>query len=190
MGAWCLAMGHRAVVERAIERRLTVIFMADVVGYSRLMEKDEACVVAALKERRKAILEPVTKEHGGRIVKFMGDGVLIEFASAVKGIQAAVELQEKFAAANEGIPQDNHILLRIGINLGDVIGEGSDIYGDGVNIAARLEALAEPGGICVSAKVHDEVKGKLALDFEDIGLQSLKNISAPVRAFKVGPAAR
>ena len=167
-------------------RRLAAILVADVVGYSRLMEADEAGTLAALKDRRKAILEPVIKQHGGRVVKFMGDGALIEFGSAVNAVKCALELQDKFSAANGTLPDDRRIILRIGINLGDVIGEGSDIYGDGVNIAARLEALADPGGICVSAKVHDEVRGKIDATFEDMGEQALKNIAAPVRAFVVG----
>ena len=140
-------------------RHLAAIVVADVVGYSRLMEADEADTLATLKQRRTEILEPTVRAHGGRIVKLMGDGVLIEFASAVNAVKAALELQIKFAEANEALPEPRHIILRIGINLGDVIGEGSDIYGDGVNIAARLEALAEPGGICISAKVFDEVCG-------------------------------
>lgn len=165
-------------------RRLAAIMVADVVGYSRLMEMDEAGTLAALRERRKTILEPVVREHSGRVVKLMGDGVLIEFASAVKAVEAAVELQRRFAEANQPVPQERGILLRIGINLGDVIGEGSDIYGDGVNIAARLEALSEPGGVCISGKVHDELRGRIEARFEDIGDQHLKNLSHPVRAFR------
>ncbi len=164
-------------------RRLTVIAVADVVGYSRLMEADEVGTLAALKQRRTEILEPTVRAHGGRIVKLMGDGVLLEFASAVNAVKSALELQTKFAEANEVLPDNRHIVLRIGINLGDVIGEGSDIYGDGVNIAARLEALAEPGGIVVSATVHDHVTGKLALAFDDLGERTLKNIAKPVRIY-------
>ena len=130
-------------------RRLAAIAVADVVGYSRLMEADEAGTLAALKERRSEILKPTVREHGGRVVKLMGDGVLLEFASAVNAVKAALELQTKFTEANQSLPENRHIILRIGINLGDVVGEGSDIYGDGVNIAARLEALAEPGSICI-----------------------------------------
>ncbi len=171
-------------------RRLAAILVADVVGYSRLMEADESGTLAALKERRKGILEPVVREHGGRIVKVMGDGVLIELASAVNAVKAALELQRQFAVSNERLPDDRRIHLRIGINLGDVIGEGSDIYGEGVNIAARLEALAEPGGICISAKVHDEVRGKIECGFIDLGEQSLKNIATPVQAYMTaGPGA-
>jgi len=171
---------------KPVQRHLAAILVADVVGYSRLMEADETGTLAALKERRAGILEPVVKAHGGRVVKVMGDGVLVEFASAVKAVEAALELQEKFAKANEGINDDRRILLRIGINLGDVIGEGSDIYGDGVNIAARLEALAKPGGICVSRNVHEQVATKVAAAFEDLGEQQLKNIAAPMRAYRIG----
>ncbi len=168
-------------------RRLTVIAVADVVGYSRLMEADEVGTLAALKQRRVEILDPTVRAHGGRIVKLMGDGVLLEFASAVNAVKAALELQTKFTEANQAVPEPRHIILRIGINLGDVIGEGSDIYGDGVNIAARLEALAEPGGIVVSATMHDHVIGKLALAFDDLGERTLKNIQKPVRIYRVMP---
>ena len=169
-------------------RRLAAVLVADVVGYSRLMEADEAGTLAALRERRTLILEPVVKAHSGRIVKLMGDGVLVEFASAVNAVKGALDLQAKFATANEDTPENRRIVLRIGINLGDVIGEGSDIFGDGVNIAARLEALAAPGGICISAKVHDEVRGKVEIAFDDIGEQALKNIASPVRAFAARPS--
>ncbi|CAN5402505.1 adenylate/guanylate cyclase domain-containing protein [soil metagenome] len=171
------------MAEKPVQRRLAAIAVADVVGYSRLMEADEAGTLTALKERRKTIVEPVVREHGGRIVKVMGDGVLIEFASAVNAVAGALELQRRMAVANESLPEARRIVLRLGINLGDVIGEGSDIYGDGVNIAARLEALAEPGGVCVSAKVYDEVRGKIESGFEDLGEIALKNIASPVRAY-------
>jgi TolB-like protein len=174
------------LIENTVQRRLAAILVADVVGYSRLMEADEAGTLAALKERRRTILYPVVRGHGGRVIKFMGDGVLVEFASAVKAVEAAIELQAKFASANEDIGNDRRILLRVGVNLGDIVGEGSDIYGDGVNIAARLEALAEPGGMCISAKVYDEIRGKVSAPFDDIGLQSLKNITIPVRAYRNG----
>ena len=171
------------------KRRLAAIAVADVVGYSRLMEADEAGTLAALKERRKTILEPVVRGHEGRIIKIMGDGVLMEFASAVNAVMAAVELQAKMAEANALLSEDRRILLRIGINLGDIVGEGTDVYGDGVNIAARLEALAIPGGICVSAKVRDETHGRLAVAFEDLGEQPLKNIANPVRVFRIAEGA-
>ena len=170
--------------ERA-QRRLAAILAADVVGYGRLMEQDEAGTLAALKERRKGILKPLVEQHHGRIVKVMGDGVLVEFASPVNSIACAMELQKRMAAANDGLPEERQILLRIGINLGDVIVEGGDLYGDGVNIAARLQTEAEPGGICVSAKVRDEVGRKLAVAFEDLGARGLKNVGAPVHIYRV-----
>jgi adenylate cyclase len=169
-------------------RRLAAILVADVVGYARLMEGDETGTLAALKERRNTILEPVVKAHGGRIVKVMGDGLLIEFASAVNAVRAALEFQERYAEANQAVAEGRRIALRIGINLGDVIGEGDDIFGDGVNVAARLEALAEPGGVCISAKIHAEVLGKVEAGFIDIGEQKLKNMTAPVRAFRSAAA--
>ena len=131
--------------EQAPRRRLTAILAADVVGYSRMMQANEAGTLAALKFRRTAILQPLVSKHHGRIIKIMGDGVLVEFASAVAAVACAVELQQAMEAANAGLPEDRHIVLRVGLNLGDVMVEGSDLYGDGVNIAARLEALAEPG---------------------------------------------
>jgi adenylate cyclase len=164
-------------------RRLAAILMADVVGYSRLIEADEAGTLAALQERRVSVLDPTVRAHGGRIVKIMGDGALVEFASAVNAVSGAMDLQHKMAEANQFLAENRRIVLRIGINLGDVVGEGGDIYGEGVNIAARLEALAEPGGICISAKVHDEVRGKVSASFEDMGEQSVKNIARPIRAY-------
>ena len=165
-------------------RRLAAILAADVVGYSRLMQEDEAGTLAALKQRRKEILEPTLARHRGRVVKLMGDGVLVEFGSAVAAVQCAVELQQAMSAAvssNDANDQKRKtILLRIGVNLGDVIVEGSDLYGDGVNIAARLEALAEPGSICISAKVRDEVQGKIDVKLEDMGEVALKNMERPV----------
>lgn len=175
--------GSAMTMDRSM--RLAAIVVADVVGYSRLMEVDETGTLAALTQRRKGIVEPVVRGHSGRIVKFMGDGVLIEFASAVNAVEAALELQSKMEKANEDVPENHRIDLRVGVNLGDVIGDGSDIYGDGVNIAARLEALAEPGAICVSAKVRDEVRGKVEAIFEDLGECQLKNITEPIRTFIV-----
>ncbi|MBL8895579.1 MAG: adenylate/guanylate cyclase domain-containing protein, partial [Rhizobiales bacterium] len=166
-------------------RRLAAIVMADVVGYSRLMEADETGTLATLRERRKLTLEPTIREYGGRIVKVMGDGVLVEFASVVNAVNSALELQRRMADSNNGVPEDRHIVLRIGINLGEVIGEGGDIYGDGVNIAARLESLAEPGGVCISGKVYEEVRGKLSLQFEDMGEQTVKNIARPISTFRL-----
>ncbi|UWU29173.1 adenylate/guanylate cyclase domain-containing protein [Rhizobium sp. WSM1274] len=171
------------MAEKPIHRRLAAILVADVVGYSRMMEADEVGTFEALKERRRHVLEPVVSAHGGRIVKLMGDGVLLEFPSAINAVEAALQLQLKMTEANVGIPAPRQIILRIGINIGDVIGEGSDIYGEGVNIAARLETLAEPGGICMSEKVHNEVQGKISIRMKDLGLVQLKNIAAPVRTF-------
>lgn len=168
-----------------MEHRLAAVVMADVVGYSRLMEADEAGTLAAWKERRISILEPTVRSHGGRIVKLMGDGVLIEFGSAMHAVTGALELQRKMTEANIPVTDARRIVLRMGINLGDVIGEAGDIYGEGVNIAARLEALAEPGGICISAKVHEEVRGKLPSIFEDMGEQTLKNIARSIRVYRL-----
>ncbi len=165
-----------------MERRLVAILVADVVGYSRLMEADEAGTLTALKNRRSRLLEPLVAGHGGRIIKFMGDGVLVEFKSAVSAVGCAVALQRDMAAANAE-PQAAQIALRIGINLGDVIVEGSDLYGDGINIAARLQALARPGGICISDVVHRQVRGKIDQRFDDLGEQQLKNMAEPIRLF-------
>ena len=176
------------MTEERAQRRLVAILAADVVGYSRLMELDEAGTLAALKARRREVLRPLVDRYHGRIFKITGDGVLIEFASAVNAVQCAVDLQQGMAAANGDEPEDRHIVLRIGVNLGDVMVEGGDLYGEGVNIAARLQALAEPGGVCTSAKLLDEVGRKLDLVFTDLGEQALKNIEAPVRVYAVGSA--
>jgi TolB-like protein/class 3 adenylate cyclase len=172
--------------EPRVQRRLAAILAADVVGYSRLMEIDEAGTLAALKARRKDVLAPLVARHQGRVVKLMGDGVLVEFGSAVDAVQCALELQKGFAEANQNVPKAQGIVLRIGINLGDIIVEGQDIYGDGVNIAVRLEGLAEPGGIYVSGTVRDHVAGKVALTFNDLGEHALKNIVKPVRVYRTG----
>jgi TolB-like protein/Tfp pilus assembly protein PilF len=169
----------------SVTRRLAAILAADVVGFSRLMEADEAGTLAALKSRRKDVLEPLVAKHQGRVFKITGDGVLVEFASAVNAVQCAVELQQAFALANAELPDERRIVLRIGVNLGDVMVEGGDLYGDGINIAARLEALAEPGGILISGTAHDHVGTKVKVAFEDIGAQTLKNIAEPVRAYRV-----
>lgn len=173
------------MVEERTQRRLAAILAADVVGFSRLMETDESGTMAALKVRRKEVLDPLVSKHQGRIFKTTGDGVLIEFASAVNAVQCAVELQQGMAVANSGKPEDRHIVLRIGVNLGDVMVEGSDLYGDGVNIAVRLETIAEPGGILVSSTAHDHVGTRLKVGFKDMGVQALKNIAQPVHAYRV-----
>lgn len=173
------------MAEERAHRRLTAILAADVVGYSRLMEVDEAATLTALKTRRREVLDPLVAKHRGRVFKVTGDGVLVEFASAVNAVQCAVDLQQAFATANKGQSEDRHIVLRIGVNLDDVMVEGADLYGDGVNIAARLETLAEPGGILVSSTAFDYVRNKVKVGFDDLGAQTLKNIAAPVRAYRV-----
>ena len=178
------------MAEERSQRRLAAILAADVVGYSRLVDQDEAGTLASLSQRRRSILEPLVAEHHGRIVKLMGDGVLVEFASAVNAVTCATELQKRMAVANTGVAEDRHIVLRIGINLGDVIVEGGDLYGDGVIIASRLEAIAEPGGVLVSGTAYDQVKNKVKVGFDDLGAQTLKNIAEPARAYRVAGTPR
>jgi class 3 adenylate cyclase/TolB-like protein/cytochrome c-type biogenesis protein CcmH/NrfG len=168
-----------------VERRLTAILAADVAGYSRLMGADEEGTLARLKAHLRELVDPKIAEHRGRIVKTTGDGMLVEFASVVDAVRCAVEFQREMAERNAGVPPDRRIELRVGINLGDIISDEGDIFGDGVNVAARLEALAEPGGICVNRFVRDQVRDKLALAFEDMGEQQVKNIARPVRAYRV-----
>ena len=174
-----------------MERRLAAILAADVVGYSRLMGAGEERTLVRLKAHRDEIADPAIAKHKGRIVKLMGDGMLAEFASVVDAVRCAVDIQEAMREHCAELPQEQRIRLRIGINLGDVIIDGEDIYGDGVNIAARLEGLAEVGGICVSRTVFDHVKGRVEIGFEDLGDQKLKNIPEPVRVYRVlmGPGA-
>ena len=168
-----------------VDRRLAAILAVDVVGYSRLMGADEEGTLAALKTLRRELADPKIKEHRGRIVKTTGDGLLLEFASVVDAVRCAVEVQREMADRNADVSPDRRIEFRMGINVGDVIRDGRDIYGDGVNIAARLEALAEPGGICVSRVVRDQVRDKLDFSFEDMGEQQVKNIARPVRVHRV-----
>src|SRR5437870_4205689 len=170
-----------------VERRLAAILAADVAGYSRLMGEDEEGTLAALKAIRRELGDPKVKEHRGRIVKTTGDGLLAEFASVVDAVRCAVELQHEMALRNDGVPQERRIEFRIGINLGDIIIDEHDIYGDSVNVAARLEALAEPGGICVSRVVRDQVRDKVDFGFEDLGEQQVKNIARPVRVYRTPP---
>jgi adenylate cyclase len=167
-----------------LERRLTTILAADVVGYSRLMAADEAGTLAQLKKHRSELIEPKTAQHHGRVVKLMGDGTLMEFASVVDAVNFAVEVQRAMVERNADVPQAWQVRYRIGINIGDIIVDDEDIYGDGVNVAARLEGLAEPGGICVSRNVFDEVKTKVDVGFGDLGQQEVKNIPEPVQVFK------
>jgi adenylate cyclase len=175
------------MTEQRVQRRLAAILAADVVGYSRLMRDDEAGTLTQLKALRLELFEPKVKEYGGRIVKTTGDGVLVEFPSAVDAVQHAVDVQQGMAQRNRTGPRDRRMELRMGINLGDVIVEGDDLYGDGVNIAARIEELAEPGGICVSAMVYESVCHKLKIGFTDLGERSVKNIVDPLRVYAVVP---
>ena len=175
----------RSVAEDGVKRRLAAILAADVVGYTRLMKADETGTLSALKGHRDDCLASVIAAHRGRIVKLMGDGLLVEFASVVDAVAGAVTIQRDMAARNAAVPEERRLLFRIGINLGDVIVEGEDLYGDGVNIAARLEGLAEPGGICLSDDAYRQVRGKLDLDFEDLGEREVKNVKEPLRVYRV-----
>jgi class 3 adenylate cyclase len=167
-----------------VERRLAAVLAADVAGYSRLMGLDEVGTARTLREHR-AVTDALVAKHGGRLVKTTGDGVLLEFPSVVDAVECAVAVQAVMAQRNEGVPVDRRMLFRIGINLGDILIEGEDILGDGVNIAARLEGIAEPGGICISSSAYDQVRGKVAVEFADMGDQELKNIARPVRAYRI-----
>jgi adenylate cyclase len=151
------------------ERRLTTILSADIVGYSRLMGQDEAGTLAALKLHRRQLIAPKAAQYRGRTVKLMGDGALMEFNSVVDAVRFAIEVQCAMRQRSAPVPKDRRILYRVGINIGDIIVDGEDIYGDGVNIAARLEGLAEPGGICLARNVYNQIKGKLNLEFEYLG---------------------
>jgi adenylate cyclase len=172
------------MAEDRIQRRLAAILAGDVAGYSRLMGADEIGTLAALKAHRREAIDPRLAQHGGRIVKTTGDGILIEFPSVVAAVQCAVEIQESMRARNAEIPPAKQIEFRIGINVGDVIIEGDDVLGDGVNIAARLEQLAEPGGICISRAAHEQVRDKLAFKFEDCGQRTVKNIARPIDVYR------
>jgi TolB-like protein len=171
--------------EQVERRRLTAILMADVAGYSRLVGADEAGTLRQWKAHWSAVIEPSFNEHHGRIARVVGDGILAEFASVVDAVRCAVQLQTAMAERNAEVPHEKRIEFRIGINFGELIVEGGDFWGDGINIAARLEALAEPGGICVSGRVQEDVEGKLEIGFEDTGEQQLKNIARPVRVYRV-----
>src|SRR5215468_1519366 len=166
-------------------RRLAAIVSADVVGYSLLMGRDESATLAGLKAHRQELIDPKIAEYGGRIVKTTGDGLLLEFPSVVDAVRCAVDVQRGMAERNAGESAEQRIEFRIGINIGDIIIDGDDIYGDGVNVAARLQALAEAGGICASKVVRDQVLDKLSFTFEDLGAQRVKNISRPVEVYRV-----
>lgn len=171
--------------EAGVERRLTTILSADVVGFSRLMAADEAGTLAQLKSHHRELIEPKTSAYHGRVVKLMGDGILMEFASVVDAVNFAADVQQSMVARNAEVPTDQRIAYRIGINIGDIIVEGNDIYGDGVNLAARLERLAEPGGICLSQEVHHQVETKVPLTFQALGEHIVKNIDRPVTVLRV-----
>ncbi len=173
------------MAEERIERRLAAILAADVVGYSRLMEANEDGTMSALKRHRREFFDPAVARHGGRIFKTMGDGFLVEFGSVLSAARCAVEIQRGMPERNDGVPDDRHILFRIGLNVGDLIVEGDDFYGDGVNLAARLEGLAGPGGIACSAAVRQQIGNRLELGFVDQGERTVKNIAEPVRVYFV-----
>ncbi len=168
-----------------VERRLAAILAADMVGYSRLMEADEAGTLAQLQAVRKELIDPKIREHRGRIVKTTGDGMLVEFASVVDAVQSSVEIQRAMADRNAQVPQDRRIEFRMGVNLGEIIIEGDDIYGNGVNVAARLEQMADPGTVCISGNVYEQIEKILGLSYEDLGERKVKNISKPVRGYTV-----
>src|SRR6516225_7140353 len=166
-------------------RRLAAILAADVASYSRLMGADESGTLQALKAIRAELIDPTIAAHSGRLVKTTGDGLLVEFSSVIDALRCATEVQTSMAERNASVPADKRIEFRIGVHQGDVVIEDDDIFGDAVNIAARLEGLAEPGGICVSARVRGDAAGKLDLAFEDMGPQELKNIARPLRVYRV-----
>ena len=172
-----------------VTRRLSAILAADVVGYARLIRADEEGTLASLNALRRDIIDPKIAAHHGRIVKLMGDGMLAEFGSAVDAVRNAIAMQTAVAGRQAGIPENRRILFRVGINLGDVVIDGDDIQGDGINVAARLEALADPGGICLSGKVYEEVRDRIDVPFEDGGNQTVKNIDRPIRVWRWGPGA-
>jgi TolB-like protein/class 3 adenylate cyclase len=178
----------RRMPEDRVDRRLAAIWAGDIAGYSRLMGVDEEGTLRQLKAHRKELVDPKITEHRGRIVKTTGDGVLVEFFSVVDAVRCAVDIQRGMGERNAAVPADMRIEFRIGINVGDIIIDGDDIFGDGVNVAARLQTLAEPGGIMVSSIVHDQVRDKLSFGFDDMGEQSVKNISRPIGVHRVSLA--
>lgn len=172
------------MAESEVSRRLAAVFAADMVGYSRLIELDEEGTIARQKSHRKSLIDPTIKAHNGRIVKTTGDGMLVEFASVVDAVRCAIEIQQEMLGREADVPEDRRIRYRIGVNLGDIVIDGDDILGDGVNVAARLEALAEPGGLCISGIAYEGIGGKLEAEFEDSGEQRVKNISRPIRVWR------
>ena len=178
-----------ALATERVERRLTTILAADVAGYSRLTGLDEEGTHAQLQDHLRSLVNPKIVEHRGRVVKNTGDGLLAEFSSVVDAVRCAVDVQRGIAERNAGVPQEKRIEFRIGVNVGDIIIDCGDIFGDGVNVAARLEGVAEPGGICVSGQVMEHIEGKLDISFDDAGEQALKNIARPVRVYRARPNA-
>ena len=172
-----------------IERKLAAILAADVSGYSRMVEVDEAGTLARVKAHIGEVVRPTIAAHRGHIVKTTGDGLLAEFASVVGAVESAVEIQRSMAERNTSEPENSQILYRVGINLGDVIFEGGDVFGDGVNVASRLEGLAKPGGVCISDIVHQAVADRIQVPFRDMGNQRVKNISRPIRVWQWTPDA-
>src|SRR5947207_5218236 len=170
---------------KSTEQRLAAVLAADMVGYSRLMELDERGTLARLRTHRIELIDPAIAKNQGRIIKTTGDGMLVEFQSVADAVRCAIEVQDRMLRRNADLPDDRRMEFRIGINLGDIIFEDGDIFGDGVNVAARVEQLADVGGICVTAAVHGQVDGRLDVVFEDLGEKSLKNISRPVRVYRV-----
>jgi adenylate cyclase len=183
-----VAREENRVVEARVDRRLAAILAVDIAGYSRLMGANEEGTLRQLKEHRKELIDPKITEHRGRIVKTSGDGMLVEFVSVVDAVRCAVDVQRGMIERNAKLPVESRIQFRVGINVGDIISDDNDIYGDGVNVAARLEALAEPGGICVSRNIHDQVRDKLSFSFEDIGEQVFKNIARSIGVHRVSLA--
>src|SRR6185503_7141314 len=177
------------MVPDRVQRKMAAVLAADVVGYSRLMGVDEAATLLALKRHRQELIEPRIAEHGGRVVKLTGDGILAEFPSVVNAVACAAEIQRRMLERNRDVPNDQRMEFRVGITLGDVVVEGDDIFGDGVNVAARLEATADPGGIAISATAREHIGSRLDLSFQDMGEQTLKNIEQRIRVWKWHPAA-
>jgi len=168
----------------SVKRRLTCILAADAVGYSRQMANDEEGTIRVLAAHR-SVIDGIIAFHQGRIIGTAGDSVLAEFASAVEAVRSAIEIQDAIRTRNDSLPEDRRMVFRVGVNLGDVVVKDDDILGDGVNVAARLESIAEPGGVCISSSVYDQITGKLDLGFQDIGEQMLKNISRPIRVYRI-----
>lgn len=177
------------MLDRSRQRRLAAILAADVVGYSRLIGHDETGTLRHLKKLRRELIDPAIREHRGRIVKTTGDGILIEFPSAVEAVRCGVVVQRAMAEAEDEVPADRRIAFRVGIHQGDVVVENGDLFGDGVNIAARLEGLCKSGGVCISGRVHEDTLGRLDLPFEDRGEHQVKNIARPVHVFVLGTKA-